>query len=108
LLTVADNNIISLIKSYFSLYELRNKNNYEDLWGMNRYKKPSFDTLTKKWSSLSKIFVAKGSIKHTSSSAIITFYFYNLEKIALLDLFKYTKEERDGYKLLIDQYLNYS
>jgi hypothetical protein len=30
-----------------------------------------------------KIFIGKGELKHTSTKAIITFYVYNTEKIAL-------------------------
>lgn len=110
---------MSLIKSYFSLYELRNKNKkinaeinnkyikYEDIQVKSKYKKASSDIISNKGLSLNKIFVAKGNVKHTSSLANITLYVYNLELILLLNLLEKTNEERSEYSDILDLYLNF-
>nr|YP_010317415.1 ribosomal protein S3 [Ciborinia camelliae]UNB14740.1 ribosomal protein S3 [Ciborinia camelliae] len=86
LLPVADNNFMSLVKSYFNFYfknkkskKKAKKSNKKGQQNMSRRKRSRSRGL-----SANKIFVAKGDLKHTSSKAVITLYFYNTEKKFLI------------------------
>lgn len=67
-----DLNINKLIKGYFNLYF-----NHKVI-------KTKFMQAWKKRLSLSKIYVSKAEIKHTSSKAIVTIYTYNKERKSLI------------------------
>ena len=67
-----DLNINKLIKGYFNLYF-----NHKVI-------KTKFMKAWKKRLSLSKIYVSKAEIKHTSSKAIVTIYTYNKERKSLI------------------------
>ena len=71
-LPIYDLNINKLIKGYFNLYF------------NNRVLKTKFMQGWKKRLSLSKIYVSKAEVKHTSSKAIITIYTYNKERKSLI------------------------
>lgn len=71
-LPIYDLNINKLIKGYFNLYF------------NNRVLKTKFMQVWKKRISLTKIYVSKAEIKHTSSKAIITIYTYNKERKSLI------------------------
>nr|YP_010121888.1 ribosomal protein S3 [Monilinia fructicola]QRF72264.1 ribosomal protein S3 [Monilinia fructicola]QYB19452.1 ribosomal protein S3 [Monilinia fructicola]QYB19514.1 ribosomal protein S3 [Monilinia fructicola]QYB19576.1 ribosomal protein S3 [Monilinia fructicola]QYB19636.1 ribosomal protein S3 [Monilinia fructicola] len=82
LLPVADNNFMSLVKSYFNFYFKNKKSKKSHKKGqqnISRRKRSRSRGLSAK-----KIFVAKGDLKHTSSKAVITLYFYNTEKKFLI------------------------
>jgi Mitochondrial ribosomal protein (VAR1) len=94
LLPVADNNLMSLVKSYFNFYFKA-----ESLRGLSRRKRAAHKSNKKpkgkkmisirkrsrsRGLSANKIFVAKGDLKHTSSKAVITLYLYNTEKNFLI------------------------
>ena len=74
-LTVADKNLMSLLKSYFN-FHLKQKN----IVKKNNNKK-TIKQLPIRYRRLSanKIFVGKGDLKHTSNNVVITFYVYNAE-----------------------------
>lgn len=71
-LPIYDLNINKLIKGYFNLYF------------NNRVLKTKYMQGWKKRLSLSKIYVSKAEVKHTSSKAIITIYTYNKERKSLI------------------------
>ena len=69
---VYDLHLNSLIKGYFTMYF--NSKLLHD----------KYISAKKKRNSLNKIFVSKAEVKHTSTTAIVTIYVYNREKIVLL------------------------
>ena len=71
-LPLYDLNINKLIKGYFNLY-------FDNKVIKSKFMKPR-----KKRLSLSKIYVSKAEVKHTSSKAIITIYTYNKERKSLI------------------------
>jgi len=86
LLPVADNNFMSLVKSYFNFY-FKNKKSEKKAKKSNKKGKQNISRRKRSRSrglSANKIFVAKGDLKHTSSKAVITLYFYNTEKKFLI------------------------
>jgi hypothetical protein len=70
-LTVANKNLLNLLKNYFN-FEVKD----------NVYKHKSLKTRFKKIRT-KKIFLDKGKIKHTSTNVICTFFIYNTEKMFL-------------------------
>jgi hypothetical protein len=74
-LPTLDNNLMALLKEYFSMY----------------IKDYPFNTrFTKKVGredSANRIFIGKGDLKHSSDKVIITFYVYNAESISLKNKF---------------------
>jgi Mitochondrial ribosomal protein (VAR1) len=72
-ITIADKNLVYLIKSYFNLY-FNNK--------LLRSKR--IMTRLRRF-SMNKIFISKTELKHTSSKVIITLYVYNEERRILLN-----------------------
>ena len=72
-LTIADKNLIRLIKSYFNLY-FNNK----------ILKSKRISTRFRRF-IMNKIFVSRAELKHTSSKVIITLYVYNQQRRDLLD-----------------------
>nr|AGN49003.1 ribosomal protein S3 [Botrytis cinerea B05.10] len=86
LLPVADNNFMSLVKSYFNFY-FKNKKSNKKAQKSSKKGKQNISRRKRSRSrglSAKKIFVAKGDLKHTSSKAVITLYFYNTEKKFLI------------------------
>jgi len=77
---VADNNFMSLVKSYFNFYFKKKKiKKYKGKKKIFKRKR----SISRKLSA-NKIFVAKGDLKHTSSKVVITLYLYNTEKKFLI------------------------
>jgi len=74
-LPVADKNLMKIIQSYFNFFQ-KNKNNSK------RKRIKSRHLL------VSKIFVGKAELKHTSSKVVITLYVYNKEKEMLANKIK--------------------
>jgi len=74
-LPVADKNLMKIIQSYFNFFQ-KNKNNSK------RKRIKSRHLL------VSKIFVGKAELKHTSSKVVITLYVYNKEKKMLANKIK--------------------
>ena len=76
-LSIADKNLMNLLKSYFNsqikrgLLNIKSKNQPKPLL-------PRFRRLSGK-----RVFIGKGELKHTSSRVIITFYVYNTESMFL-------------------------
>ena len=73
---------MSLVKSYFNFY-FKNKKSKKKAQKSNKKGKQNIYRRKRSISrglSANKIFVAKGDLKHTSSKAVITLYFYNIEK----------------------------
>ena len=95
LLPVADLAIISLMKSYFNLYnkKLERKIRFPRLRVWNRRL------------STNRILVSKAELKHTSNKIIITLYTYNRQRIYLLNklkkivFFKYKFVRYEFFKL---------
>ena len=81
-LTSADNNLMNIVKSYLYLdWKKKRKIKKSTIIEHNsKYLNSKRKRIRNKRLSLNKIFVAKGNVKHTSSSAIITLYVYNLEE----------------------------
>jgi hypothetical protein len=71
-LSIADKNLIKLIKSYFNLY-------YNQSILKSKHIATRFRRLAVK-----KIFISKAELKHTSSKVVITLYVYNEEKRILI------------------------
>ena len=67
-LSIADKNLIRLIKSYFNLY-----------FKESILKSKGIATRFKRL-AVNKIFISKAELKHTSSKVIITLYIYNEER----------------------------
>jgi hypothetical protein len=77
---------MSLVKSYFNFY-FKNKKSKKKAKKSNKKGKQKIYRRKRSRSrglSAKKIFVAKGDLKHTSSKAVITLYFYNTEKKFLI------------------------
>lgn len=78
---------MNLVKSYFNFYfknkksqkKKSHKSNKKGQQNISRRKRSRSRGLSAK-----KIFVAKGDLKHTSTKAVITLYFYNTEKKFLI------------------------
>ena len=93
LLTIADNNLISLVKSYVNMRYKRKQRKNKLKKALNlkirlskyRNRKIGRSRSLRKRLSVNKIFVAKGNVKHTSKSAIITLFFYKKAVNALLN-----------------------
>lgn len=79
-LSIADKNLMYLLKSYFNS-QIKNKLINKEIKGKKKIKVmlPRFRRL-----SVKKVFIGKGELKHTSSRVIITFYVYNTESMFLL------------------------
>lgn len=90
-LPVNDNNIQSLIQSYFNLRFIPQYINkkYKPRWVRSK--------------SINKIYVSNTEIKHTNSKAILTVYTFNREKIALLNKVNNLKGLFKNIPLLISQ-----
>jgi hypothetical protein len=71
-LTVANNNLSNIIKSYFNFYFNRKILNNKKL--ATRFRRLS----------MKKIFISKTKIKHTAKKVIITLYIYNEERRILI------------------------
>ena len=71
-LSIADKNLIRLIKSYFNLYF--NKSILKSKRIATRFRRLA----------VNKIFISKAELKHTSSKVIITLYVYNEERRVLI------------------------
>ena len=71
-----DKMVVNIIKSYFGLYNVKNK---------IRKFRPRRIRIRLKRLSTNRIFVSKAEIKHTNTKAIITLYIYNAEKRYLLN-----------------------
>jgi hypothetical protein len=102
-LTVANNNLSNIIKSYFNFYFNKKVLNYKKL-------ATRFRRLTMK-----KIFISKAEIKHTAKKVIITLYIYNEErrilirKIERLERLLFPLQFKDDFKnkpLSINKKLN--
>lgn len=77
---------MSLVKSYFNFY-FKNKKSNKKAQKSSKKGKQNISRRKRSRSrglSAKKIFVAKGDLKHTSSKAVITLYFYNTEKKFLI------------------------
>jgi hypothetical protein len=75
-LSIADKNIVKLIKSYFNLYFSKEVLKSKHL--ATRFRRLS----------VNKIFVSKAELKHTSSKVVITLYVYNEERRVLISKLK--------------------
>jgi hypothetical protein len=71
-LSIADKNLIKLIKSYFNFYF--SKKILTNKRMTNRFKRLA----------VNKIFISKAELKHTNSKVVITLYVYNEEKRILV------------------------
>jgi len=71
-LSVADKNLIKLIKSYFNFYFCKKVLKFKHL--AIRFRRLA----------INKIFISKAELKHTSSKVIITLYIYNEERRVLI------------------------
>ena len=67
-ITIADNNLSSLIKSYFNIYFSKKLLASKRI--ITRFRRLA----------INKIFISKAELKHTSSKVIITLYVYNEER----------------------------
>lgn len=92
LLSVADKNLLKIVKAYLSLrYKRRQKNkrikrSLRSHFYMKKYRRSGGKYIKKLRSSVSdKIFVSLGSVKHTSSSALVNLFIYNAQKYKLID-----------------------
>ena len=70
-LPALDKSLINILKGYFSMFISHKDLDTKYVSKLYRKRSPK------------KIFIGKGELKHTSTKAIITFYVYNTEKIAL-------------------------
>ena len=75
-LPTLDKNLMTLLRSYFSMFI------------NNKVLKIKRIPMRERRSTLKKIFLGKGDIKHTNSNVTITFYVFNLEKRELKINFK--------------------
>ena len=71
-LSIADKNLIRLIKSYFNLYF--NKSILKSKRIATRFRRLA----------VKKIFISKAELKHTNSKVVITLYVYNEERRILI------------------------
>jgi hypothetical protein len=80
-LTVADEKMMSLFKSYLNSQFRRN------------FLKTKFRYLRKRFRRIStkKVFVGKGHVKHTSNKTLLTFFVYNTQSMFLYSFFKNMK-----------------
>ena len=91
-LSIADKNLIKLIKSYFNLYF--NNSLLKSKRVATRFKRLA----------VKKIFISKAELKHTSSKVIITLYVYNEERRILIRkikrleaiLFPFSKQDKNS------------
>ena len=77
-LSIADKNLMNLLKSYFNLYPSKKLFNVKTKRMAMRFKRLS----TK------RVFVGKGELKHTNVKIIITFYLYDTERMFLINKLK--------------------
>jgi len=80
-LPALDKIVMSLLKNYFNMFIPNKTLNIKRM--SNRLRR-------EKRSSLKKIFIGKGDIKHTNSKVKITFYTFNIEKVHLTRNYKLT------------------
>jgi len=92
LLSVADKNLLKIVKAYLSLrYKRIQKNkrikrSLRSHFYMKKYRRSGGKFIKKLRSSVSeKIFVSVGSVKHTSTSALVNLFIYNAQKYKLID-----------------------
>jgi ribosomal protein S3 len=71
-LSIADKNLIRLIKSYFNLFFNKSILKYKRI--ATRFKRLA----------VKKIFISKAELKHTNSKVVITLYVYNEERRVLI------------------------
>jgi len=76
-LSIADKNLMYLLKSYFNSKIKQNLLNIK----RNKKEKPMLPRLRRL--SGKRVFIGKGDLKHTSTRVIITFYVYNTESMFL-------------------------
>jgi hypothetical protein len=74
--------VTKLIKSYFYLYHVKNKNKYKQTPRIRRLR------IRLRRLSINRIFVSKAEIKHTNNKVLFTVYIYNAEKRYLLNKLK--------------------
>jgi hypothetical protein len=74
-LPTLDNNLMALLKEYFSMYIKDHPYNTR------------FTKKVGREDSANRIFIGKGDLKHSSDKIIITFYVYNAESISLRNKF---------------------
>jgi hypothetical protein len=77
-LPFVDKMLITLIKSYFNLFNIKHDHKISSLNKSIKFRRLS----------INKIFVSKVELKHTSSKIIITIYIYNRHKKYLLNKIK--------------------
>ena len=75
-LPTLDKNLMTLLRSYFSMFIT------------NKVLKTKRIPMRERRSTLKKVFIGKGDIKHTNNNVTITFYAFNIEKRELKRNFK--------------------